>query len=111
MKRKDKGKAVTRYLGAVSGIPTLYFNAENNHIDAPPPYRLAVTTDAAWWRLSSYLRDMPEDGIAAVIRYDGFIEGGVDQAIACMRLSTFATLLGSHYDSIQDRVQTYIQGD
>lgn len=112
MKRKDKGKAVTRYIGAVSGIPTLHFDPASNHIDAPPPYRLAVSTDGAWWRLAAYLKDLPEDAISAVVRYDGFLtEGGVDNAIVATRLSTFATLLECHYNSIQDRVTTYIEGD
>lgn len=111
MKRKDKGKAVTRYIGAVSGIPTLHFDATSNEIEAPPPYRLAVSTDGAWWRLAAYLKALPEDSISAAIRYDKFLEGGVDNAIVATRLSTFATLLESHYNTIQDRVTTYIQGD
>lgn len=111
MKRKEKGKAVTRYLGAVSGIPSLYFDPSDNHIDAPPPYNLMVSTDAAWWRLAGYLKSLPEDRISAVVRYDGFIEGGVDNAIVATRLSTFATLLECHYNTIQDRVTTFIQGD
>lgn len=111
MDRKEKGKAVTRYIGAVTGIPTLFFNPSSNHIDAPPPYYLAVSTDAAWWRVPKYLNELPEDQISAVVRYDGFIKGGVEEAIVATRLSTFAKLLECHYVTVKDRVTTYIEGD
>lgn len=111
MRRLDKGKAVTRYIATRTGIPTLFFRGNDNEIEAPPPYRFAVSTDASWRRLGSYLRALPEDSISAVVRYDKFVEGGIDDAIVAMRLSAFVKLLESHYVANQDRIQTYIQGD
>lgn len=111
MNRRDKGKAVTRYIATRTGIPSLFFDVTSNAIDAPPPYQFAVSTDGAWWRTAAYLNGMRDDRLGAVVRYDKFLEGGIDNAIVCMRLSAFVTILESHYNTIQDRVQTYIEGD
>jgi hypothetical protein len=111
VRRLDKGKAVTRYISTRTGIPTLYFDASNNQIDSPPPYRFAVSTDASWCRLGSYLKNLPEDSISAAVRYDKFVEGGIDNAVVAMRLSTFVQLVECHYNTIQDRIETYIKGD
>lgn len=106
MKRRDKGRAVARYLTASTGIPLLTFDGATNRIDGPPPYRFRLVTDAANWRVFQAVRETNDP----VIRYDKFVED-VSSAYVVMKLSTFATLLGTHYNSIQDRVQTYIEGE
>lgn len=69
-----------------------------------------MSTDGAGWRFFQYIRELPRDGINAVIRYDAHIDG-VNDAVVGMRLETFAMLLESHYNKVQDRVDTYVKGD
>lgn len=111
MSRQDKCRAVTRYLATRTGIPSLFFASQGNTIEAPPPYKFVVSTDAAWWRMGTYLRSLPEDSIGVVVRYDKLIEGGIDNAVVAMRLSAFVQLLEAHYNTIQDRVETFIEGE
>lgn len=106
MNRVDKGKAVSRYLTAATGIPLLRFDKETSRIIGPPPFRFYVTTDAAGWRFFQGIRELDD----FVIRYDKYV-GVVEDAYVGMKLSTFATLLTSQYNSLQDRVTTYIEGD
>lgn len=49
---------------------------------------------------------MPERSLSFTIRYDKGTDG-VDNAIVGMTMDTFAQLLKTHYDNIQDRVTTY----
>lgn len=106
MSRVDKGKAVSRYLTATTGIPLLHFDKETSRVVGPPPFQFVVTTDAAGWRFFQAIRDTDE----FVIRYDKYV-GVVEDAYVGMQLSTFATLLSLQYNSLQDRVTTYIEGD
>ena len=104
MKRADKGRAVTRYLGAASGIPLLHWDGATSMVEAPYPYWGKVVTDAATWRFFEYLKEMPDNGVPFVIRYDKFLDSVAD-AVVGTRLSTFAGLLGTHYDTIRDRAK------
>lgn len=110
MRRGDKTRAVVRYLISRTGIPLITWDGHSNRIDGPPPYGFTMSTDAAGWRFFQYIRELPPDGLHAVIRYDKHIDG-VDNAVVGMPLSTFVTLLASHYNTVQDRVTTYIKGD
>lgn len=110
MKRGDKTRAVVRYLISRTGIPLISWDGTSNRIDAPPPFGFVMSTDAAGWRFFQYVKELPKDGIHAVIRYDAHIDG-VDRAVVGMPLETFAILLESHYNKVQDRVNTFIEGD
>ena len=105
-----KVNAIRRYLTSRSGIPALYSESGSNLISGPPPYGFMTTTDAVSWRFFQFVKDLPEDSLHAVIRYDSYIDG-VDNAIVGMRLSAYAKLLDVHYKSISDRVTTYMEGD
>lgn len=110
MKRADKTRAVVRFLISRTGIPLISWDGIGNKIDAPPPFGFVMSTDAAGWRFFQYVRELPRDGIHAVVRYDAHIDG-VNNAVVGMSLETFATLLESHYNRVQDRVNTFIEGD
>lgn len=106
MSKSTKGKAVARYLSANSGIPTLFYDISSDTIDGPPPFRFKVITDRNTTR---FFRAIREEDIP-IIRYDRYIES-IDEAYVGIKLSAFATILGAYYDSLRDRVQTYIEGD
>ena len=96
MKRTEKGKSVTRYLTGHSGIVNLRWDGLNNHIDGPYAYYLDVSTDGRADRFFQGIRELPDDErIAAVIRYDKWIDG-VDKAVVGCTLRTFAVLLGQY---------------
>jgi hypothetical protein len=103
--KSEKGKRVTKYLTGRSAIPNLRYEAKSQEIEAPYPYSLTVTTDAAAWRFFHYVKELPHDKIAAVIRYDRYIDS-VDEAVVAMKLEAFSTLLAAHYESISDRINT-----
>jgi len=109
VKRNDKGRAVTRYLTGHTGIPSLAWDGSTSMITAPPPYKPFVSTDNAWWRFRQYL-DLREDtvGIPFVVRYDKTING-VDKAIVGIHLDNFADLVKAHYETITDRIDTYMK--
>lgn len=86
------------------------WDGKGNKIDAPPPFGFVVSTDAAGWRFFQHVRELPRGGIHAVVRYDAHIDG-VNNAVVGMTLETFVTLLESHYNKVQDRVTTFIEGD
>ena len=109
MKRSYKGRVIAKFLTGVSGVPLLRWNPETSTVDAPPPYYIKVTTDAASWRFWQAVRELPV-GPAVVIRYDNFIDG-VEDAVVGMRLSTFASLLETHYNTISDRITTFTEGE
>ena len=108
--RTTKGNAVTRYLTGRTGIPMLTWNGQHSRIQAPPPYSFDVVTarKLQWWH--DAIRDCTNDGIQAVIRYDNSIPT-LDEAWVGMHLSTFSTLLTTHYDANRDRVETFMKGD
>lgn len=110
MKRSDKTRAVVRFLISRTGIPLISWDGIGNKIDAPPPFGFVMSTDAAGWRFFQYVKELPRDGIHAVVRYDAHIDG-VNNAVVGMSLETFAILLESHYNRVQDRVNTFIEGD
>lgn len=110
MRRADKTRAVVRFLISRTGIPLISWDGIGKKIDAPPPFGFVMSTDAAGWRFFQNIRELPRDGIHAVVRYDAHIDG-VNNAVVGMTLETFVLLLESHYNKVQDRVQTFIEGD
>ena len=110
MSRASKAAAVARYLGSRSGIPLVSVDKGTNTINAPAPYGFIVTTDASSSRYWAHIKDLPEIGIHAVIRYDKHIRE-LEDAVVGIRLSTFTTLLETHYNTISDRINNKIKGD
>lgn len=110
MKRGDKTRAIVRYLISRTGIPLISWDGTSSKITAPPPYGFDVVTDAAGWRFFQYVKELPEDRIAAVIRYDKYI-GHIGDAVVGMRLSSFVALLEAHHKTIEDRVHNYVEGE
>lgn len=97
MKRSDKGKSIARYLSAHSGIIRLDWDGTASQIVGPYPYHLDVVTDARSDRFFQAVRGLPDNNqIAAVIRYDKFVDG-VDNAVVGCTLRTFAVLLAQHH--------------
>ena len=88
MKRADKTRAVTRFLTAYSGIPLISWDNTSLHLDSPQPYRFVVSTDATAWRFFAHVKDLPESGIPAVVRYDKYIDN-INDAVVGMKLPTF----------------------
>jgi hypothetical protein len=107
--RRDKARAITRYLSGHSAIPTLYLDPDNTIISGPPPYGFRLSTDRNSVRFFHYIKEAPRGGINPVIRYDGEIPE-LEDAIVGIRLSEFVQLIAAHYKSIEDRVQTHIEG-
>lgn len=103
MSRANKGRAVVRYLTGSSGIPLISWDTVSNDVSAPTPYFFTVTTDAVNWRFWQRVKELPDKQIAAVIRYDKYIDNTAD-AIAGIRLSTLGQLLSVHYKTIEDRI-------
>lgn len=104
MKRGDKIRAIKRYLTAYSGIPLISWDGSSSQLDAPSPYFFVATTNANGWKFFEEIRELPEDKIGMVIRYDKYIDG-TDNAVVGMRLSTLTSLLSVHYDSISSRTE------
>lgn len=104
-RRNDKGRAINAFLTGRTGIPMLHWDATHSRIDAPAPYSIKVTTDAAAFRFFETIRALPDTrtGIEFVIRYDKFC-GTVDQAIVGMKLESFTRLLATHYETNHDRI-------
>lgn len=110
MKRSEKTRSVTRFLTGASGIPLISWDGSSLHLDAPAPYKFVVSTDATAWRFFAHVKDLPQDGIPAVIRYDKFLDN-INDAVVGMKLPTFTTLLSAHYATISDRITNQIKGD
>lgn len=108
--RATKGRAVTRYLTGHTGIPLLTWDGIRGRIDAPPPYLIDVTTSRKLENWHNLLREQPPGGLSIAIRYDNGMPS-LDQAWVGMQLRSFTPLLTAHYQSIQNRVQTYVEGD
>lgn len=108
--RTDKGKALTRYLTGTTGIPFLAWDGRFGRIDAPPPYLIRVTTSRKLENWHDDIRHSLPGGLDISIRYDNSVPS-LDQAWVGMQLHSFVPLLTAHYQSIQDRVQTYVEGD
>jgi hypothetical protein len=101
--RADKGRAVARFLMSRSGIPMISWDTEIKDIAAPTPYYFSVTTDAENWRFWKHMKELPDDRIAAVIRYDKYLDS-INNAVAGVPLPTLTRLLACHYETIHDRV-------
>lgn len=109
--RTDKGRALTRYLTGTTGIPLLTWDVTNGRIDAPPPYSIDVTTSRKLQQWHDLIREYSDTGpLNVAIRYDYSIDS-LESAWVGMNLRTFAILLTAHYESIQDRVRTHVEGD
>jgi hypothetical protein len=108
--RNDKGRAVTRYLTGSTGIPMLSWNADNNTISAPPPYKITLTTSRKLENWHDILRREQTGGLHVAIRYDNS-QPAVDHAWVGLSLKDFTVLLTAHYESIRDRVQQYTEGE
>jgi|TARA_R110000823_G_scaffold266607_2_gene386352 hypothetical protein len=106
LSREYKQRVISKYLTGRTGIPSLFYNKTIREIESPPPYKFYVSTDYSFGRFFSYLKSMPEGSLSFTIRYDKGTDG-VDNAIVGMTMDTFAQLLKTHYDNIQDRVTTY----
>lgn len=75
----------------------------NGHtIDAPYPYEFDVTTSRSLENWYTELRKEPTDRLRFCIRYDNSLPS-LEQAWVGMHLSTFTTLLTSHFDTIRTR--------
>lgn len=110
MKRGDKTRAIVRYIVSRTGIPLISWDGMSSRISAPAPYGFDVVTDAATWRFFQYIRELPDNQLNAVVRYDKFIEH-IDDAVVGMRLSTYVQLLEAHYKTIEDRIRNEIEGE
>lgn len=108
--RTQKGNALTRYLTGHTGIPLLKWDGQHGRIDAPPPYHIDVTTSRKLELWHEHLRNAVPGGLSIAIRYDAGMPS-LDQAWVGMQLRSFVPLLTAHYERIQDRVQTYAEGD
>lgn len=108
--RTSKGLGLTRYLTGHTGIPMLRWDGLRSHIDAPPPYRIEVTTSRKLQNWHDLIREETPGQLGIVLRYDNGMPS-MDQAWVGMQLHSFVPLLTAHYNSIQDRVQTYVEGD
>jgi hypothetical protein len=108
MSKTSKGASVSRFLTGTTGIPLLTWDYGQSEISAPPPYHIKVTTDAASWRFWKIVADLPQ-GISFVVRYDKYIHG-VEDAVVGIRLSALAPLLEAHYNTISDRIDTFVDG-
>jgi len=108
--RNEKGRALSRFLTGRTGIPMLSWDYMESRIDAPPPYRIDVTTSAKIEHFRKLLMDKPGTSTHMVIRFDKFIPG-IEGAWVGMRLADFTPLLTAHYQTISDRINTYKMGD
>lgn len=102
--RRDKGRALTRYLTGSTGIPFLHWDGINGCIDAPHPYVIDVTTSRALANWHDLIRDIKDDTQHMVIRYDNSLPD-VSHAWVAMKLSGFTPLLTAHYNTLQDRIE------
>lgn len=99
MGRREKGRALARYLLGHSGIPFISWDGVG--ITSPNPYQFDVTTSRNIRNWSQKINVPYEGGkIRAVIRYDADIGGGVESAWVAMDLKTFVELLKAHYDHV-----------
>lgn len=101
--RRDKGRAVTRYLTGMTGIPFLEWDGNTNEIMAPAPYSFHVTTGRALRLWMEQIRLDPGT-FHFSIRYDKSLPS-VDKAWVATTLDVMAPLLGAHYNTISDRIE------
>lgn len=102
--RRDKGRALTRYLTGTTGIPLLHWDGIHGCIDAPPPYKIDVTTSRSLSNWHDLIRELNVDAPHMVIRYDNSLPD-VSHAWVAMKLSGFVPLLTAHYNTVQDRIK------
>ena len=96
--RRSKGIALARHLTSGSGIPGFEWNPASGLITAPTqPYLFSLETSVGLDRYSARVRELPNDGIPAVIRMNKSIANYGD-AWVTMRLRDFVPLLTAHYD-------------
>lgn len=98
VRRKEKGEKVARFLTGHAAIPGIRYDYEHSTLNLPWPYQAIVTTGAQHWRFMEAARNLPHDRIAAVIRYDNYVES-IDEAVVGMRLDTYAQLMQVHYET------------
>lgn len=102
--RRDKGRALARYLTGSTGIPFLTWDGLHNEINAPWPYHIEVTTSRSLGNWHDLIRGIDGDAPHMVIRYDNSLPD-VSHAWVAMSLSGFVPLLTAHYNTLQDRIQ------
>lgn len=102
--RRDKGRALTRYMTGSTGIPFLTWDGTHSKIDAPSPYRIDVTTSRSLENWHDLIRGISGDAPSMAIRYDHSLSD-VSEAWVAMRLSGFVPLLTAHYQTISDRIE------
>jgi hypothetical protein len=97
--RSDKTNALTRYLGAASGIPGV--TREGYGIHLRKPYSVDVFTGSSTRMLHESIRDaLVEDGLPIHLWYSRLVHADPGEALASMRLRQFAQLLNAHYESV-----------
>lgn len=94
--RRDKMRAVTRYLTAHTGIPLISWDGSSALLDVPWPYAIIVSTDAKVQRWREALGLLPRNRMRASIRYDKWIDD-IDDAEVVLPLSDYVRLLHTHY--------------
>lgn len=102
--RRDKGKAITRYLTGSTGIPFLLWDGIQNAIEAPAPYKIDVTTSRSLENWHNLIRSIEGDKPVMAIRYDNTLPD-VSHAWVAMKLGGFVPLLTAHYNTMQDRIK------
>jgi hypothetical protein len=102
--RRDKGRALTRYLTGSTGIPFLAWDGIHGAIDAPSPYKIDVTTSRSLGNWHDLIRGINSASQHMVIRYDYNMDSVADAWVA-MKLGGFVPLLTAHYQTISDRVE------
>jgi hypothetical protein len=106
MKRKDKIRAVKRYIVANTGIPGIMEDGNTSDLLAPWPYKIRVSTSHSMDRINKYVRlEARRDMIDFAVRYDMDIET-VDSAIVHIPLETFTQILSVYHQHITEGRET-----
>ena len=106
--RATKVRALVRYLTGHTGVPMLSWDGTSTAIDAPPPYRITVTTARKLQEWHDAIREAGPLGVA--IRYDNTLPS-IEDAWVGMTLRTFTQFMEAHYESVRPRVQSHIEGE
>lgn len=102
--RRDKGRALARYMLGGTGIPYITWDGASNALTAPPPYRIEMTTSRSLENWHDTIRGITGDSPHMAIRYDNSLPD-VSQAWVAMKLSGFLPLLTAHYETIKQRIE------
>lgn len=108
---RDKGQSLARYIRAESGIPMLqYVNDSPKRIEgAGLTFLMGTTHGHPTW--TAVLSQLPEDGIAAVLRYNRGNAGSPGEATVITRLRNYVPLLGAWSSLNMDRLRAERERD